>query len=198
MHSVSFVFDGNVFTITFHRCRLARAVPGVPFDRARAAYSIDIVAPQVRNLSVSKGLKRISGRTSGLVGLWSCGLVILHPALAFLVECTAGQARQCKSHGVCLFDRIWNPPSMALADFPQRAWIAGAELVGGLGLLRANGEGRTGIATCMTTAAAPCVLQKESRTRIHFWKSCARSFSIAIAERTYCWQGSYNVSRIPV
>jgi hypothetical protein len=118
MHSVSFVFDGNVFTITFHRCRLARAVPGVPFDRARAAYSIDIVAPQVRNLSVSKGLKRISGRTSGLVGLWSCGLVIPHPALAFLAECTSSQPRQGKLHGVCLFDRIWNPPSTALGDFP--------------------------------------------------------------------------------
>ena len=124
--------------------------------------------------------------------------MILHPALAFLVECTAGQPRQCKSHGVCLFDRVWNPPSTALADFPQRAWIAVAELVGGLGLLRANGEGRTGIATCMTTAAAPCVLQKESGTRIRFWESCTRSFSAAIAERTCCQEGSYDVSGIPI
>ena len=86
----------NVFTITFHRCRLTRAVPGVPFDGARAAYSIDVVAPQVRNRPVSKGLKRTSGRTSGLERLWSCSLVILHPALAFLAECTASQTRQGK------------------------------------------------------------------------------------------------------
>ena len=96
----------------------ARAVPGVPFGRARAAYSIDIVAPQVRNLPVSKELKRISGRTSGLVGLWSCGLVILHPAIAFLAECTGSQTREGNLHGVCLFDRILNPPPTALADSP--------------------------------------------------------------------------------
>jgi hypothetical protein len=117
MHKYIFVFDGNVFTITFYRCRLARGVPGVPFDGARAAYSIDVVGPQVRNRPVSEGLKRIARRTSGLVGLWSCGLVMLHPALAFLAECTASQPRQGKLHGVCLFDRILNPPSTALADF---------------------------------------------------------------------------------
>ena len=117
MHSVSFVFDGEVFTITFHRCRLARAVPGVPFDWTRAAYSIGVVAPQVRNRPVSRDLERTSGRTSGRVGLVSCGLVILHPALAFLAECTASQTRQGKLQGVCLLDRISNPPLTALADF---------------------------------------------------------------------------------
>jgi hypothetical protein len=118
MHSVSFVFDGNVFTIIFHRCRLAHAVPGVPFDGARAVYSIDVVAPQVSNRPVSKGLKRTPGRTSALVGLWSCGLVILHPAIAFLAECTGSQTREGNLHGVCLFDRILNPPPTALADSP--------------------------------------------------------------------------------
>src|ERR1035437_624409 len=118
MHSVSFVFDGNVFTITFHRSRLACVVPGVPFDWAWAAYAIDIVAPQVRNLPVSKWLKRISGRTSGHLDLLSCGLVYLHPALVFLAECTVSQPWQGKLHGVCFFDRILNPPSKALADFP--------------------------------------------------------------------------------
>ena len=118
MHSVSFVFDGEVFTITFHRCRLAHAVPVVPFDWTRAAYSIGVVAPQVRNRPVSSDLKPTLGRTSGRVGLLSCGLVILHPALAFLAECTASQTRQGKLQGVCLFDRISNPPLTALADFP--------------------------------------------------------------------------------
>ena len=118
MHSVSFVFDGNVFTIIFHRCRLAHAVPGVPFYGARAVYSIDVVAPQVRNRPVSRDLKRTSGRTSGRVGLWSCGLVILHPALAFLAECTATQTRQGKLQGVFLLDRISNSPLTALPDFP--------------------------------------------------------------------------------
>ena len=117
MHSVSFVFDGNGFTITLHRRHLARAVPGVPFDWARAAYSIDVVAPQVRNRPVSRDLKRTSSCTSGRVGLWSCGLVILHPALAFLAECTASQTRQGKLQGVCLLDRISKPPLTALADF---------------------------------------------------------------------------------
>ena len=51
------------------------------------------VVPQVRNLHVSKDLQRASGRTSGLLGLLSCGLVNLHPALAFLAECTASQPR---------------------------------------------------------------------------------------------------------
>ena len=96
----------------------------MPFDWTRAACSIGVVAPQVRNRPVSEGLKRIARRTSGLVGLWSCGLVMLHPALAFLAECTASQTRQGKLQGVCLFDRIWNPPSTVLADFPRRAWIA--------------------------------------------------------------------------
>ena len=117
MHSVSFVFDGEVFTITFHRCRLARAVPGVPFDWTRAAYSIGVAAPQVRNRPFSRDLKRTSSRTSGRVGLWSCGLVISHPALAFLAECTASQTRQGKLQGICLLDRISNPPLTALADF---------------------------------------------------------------------------------
>ena len=75
------------------------------------------VVPQARNLHVSKDLQRASGRTSARVGLLSCGLVILQPALAFLAECTASQTRQGKLQGVCLFDRIWNPPSTALADF---------------------------------------------------------------------------------
>jgi hypothetical protein len=61
---------------------------------------IDAVAPQVHNRPVSKGLKRTSGRTSGLVDLCSCGLVILHPALAFLAECTASQTRQGNLQGV--------------------------------------------------------------------------------------------------
>ena len=69
MHSLAFVFDGNVFTITFHRRHLALAVPGVSFDWARAAYVIDAVAPQVCNRPVSKGLERTSGRASRLVGL---------------------------------------------------------------------------------------------------------------------------------
>src|ERR1039458_5938206 len=94
MHSMSFVFDGNGFTITFHGCRLACAVPGVPFDWERAAYSIDVVAPQVCKLTLSKDLHRTSGRSSGLVGLWSCGLMILHPALAFLAKCVTSQTRQ--------------------------------------------------------------------------------------------------------
>ena len=117
MHSVSFVFDGNVFAITFHRCRLAHAVPGVPFDWTRAAYPIDVVAPQVRNRPVSRDLKRTSGRTNSRVGLLSCGLVILHPALAFLAKCTTSQTRQGNLQCVCVFDRILNPPSTALADF---------------------------------------------------------------------------------
>ena len=109
MHNESFVFDGNVFTITFHRCRLARPVPGVPFDWTRAAYSIDVVAPQVRNRPFSKGLKRTSGRSSDRLRLWSCGLVILHLVLAFLAECTTSQTRQGSLQRFCLFDRIWNP-----------------------------------------------------------------------------------------
>src|ERR1035441_1000762 len=71
-------------------------------------------------------------------------------------------------------------------------------LVGGLRLPFANGEGRTGIATCTTTAAAPCVLQNGSGTSICFWKSCARSLSAAIAERICCQEGSYDVSGIPI
>src|ERR1039457_6115479 len=118
MHSLFCVVDGNLFTITFHGCHLARVVPGVPLDWARAAYSIDVVAPQVCNLNFRSDLHRTSCRTSGLVGLWSCGLMNLHPALAFLAECTASQPRQGKLHDVCLFDRFLNPPSTALADFP--------------------------------------------------------------------------------
>ena len=156
------------------------------------------VAPQVRNLPVSKRLKRISGRTSGHLDLLSCGLVNLHPALAFLAECTVSQPWQGKLHGVCFFDRILNPPSKALADLPCRVWIVVAELVGGLGLLYANGEGRTGIATCTTTAAAPCVLLNGSGTRIRFWKSSGRSFSATIAERICCQEGSCDVSVIPI
>ena len=76
------------------------------------------VVPQVRNLHVSKDLQRTSGRTSSLAGLWSCGLMNLYPALAFLAECTASQTQQGKLQGVCPFDRILNPPSTALADFP--------------------------------------------------------------------------------
>ena len=72
---------------------------------------IDAVAPQVHNRPVSKGLKLTSGRTSGLERLWCCGLVNLHPALAFLAECTASQPRQCKLQGVCLLERTLNPPS---------------------------------------------------------------------------------------
>ena len=89
----------------------------MPFDWEMAAYSIGVVAPQVRNRPVSRDLQRTSGRTSGRVGLWSCGLVILHPALAFLAECTASQTRQSKLQGICLLDRISNPPLTALADF---------------------------------------------------------------------------------
>ena len=92
---------------------------------------IDVVAPQVCNLTLSKELHRTSCRTSGLVGLWSCGLVNLHPAPAFLAECTASQPRQCKLQGVCLFDRILNPSLTALADFSLRAWIAVAGSVEG-------------------------------------------------------------------
>jgi hypothetical protein len=76
------------------------------------------VVPQVRNLHVSKDLQRASGRTSGRLGLLSCGLVNLHPAMAFLAECTASQTQQGRLHGVCLFDRPLNRPSTALADFP--------------------------------------------------------------------------------
>src|ERR1035437_1744201 len=117
MHSVSFVFDGNVFTITFHRRHLALAVPGVSFDWARAVNSIDVVSPQVCNLTLSKDLHRTPCRANGLVGLWSCGLINLPPALAFLAECTASQPRQGKLQWVCLFDRILNPPLTVLADF---------------------------------------------------------------------------------
>jgi hypothetical protein len=42
-----------------------------------------------------------------------------HPALAFLAECMASQPRLGKLHGVCLFDRILNPPSTGLAGFPK-------------------------------------------------------------------------------
>jgi hypothetical protein len=118
MHSVPFVLDGNVFTITFHRCRPARAVPGVPFDWARAEYSIDVIAPHVRNRPVSKGVNRTSSRTSGLLGLRYCGLAFPHQELGFLAEYTAGQIRQRNLHGVCLFDRSLNPPSTALGGFP--------------------------------------------------------------------------------
>src|SRR5664279_531474 len=101
MHSVAFIFDGCVFTITFHRRHLALAVPGVPFDWARAGYSIDVIAPQVCNLNLSKDLHWTPCRTSGLVGLGSCGPMNLPPALAFLAECTASQPRQGKLQGVC-------------------------------------------------------------------------------------------------
>ena len=63
---------------------------------------IDVVAPLVCNLNLSKDLHRTSCRTSRLVGLWSCGLMDLHSALAFLAECTASQPRQGKLHGVCV------------------------------------------------------------------------------------------------
>ena len=118
MHRLSFVFDGNVFTINFHRCHLALAVPGVPFDQEQAANSIDVVAPQVCNLTLSKDLHLATCSANGLVGLWSCGLINRPPALAFLAECTVSQPRQGKLQGVCLFDRILNPPLTALADFP--------------------------------------------------------------------------------
>jgi hypothetical protein len=42
----------------------------------------------------------------------------LYPALAFLAECTASQPRQGELQGVYLFDRMLNPPSTVLADFP--------------------------------------------------------------------------------
>jgi hypothetical protein len=61
---------------------------------------IDAVAPQARNRHVSNHLQRTSGRTSGRMGLLSCGSVILHPAPAFLAECTASQTRQGKLQGV--------------------------------------------------------------------------------------------------
>jgi hypothetical protein len=48
----------------------------------------------------------------------------LYPALAFLAECTASQPRQGELQGVYLFDRMLNPPSTVLADFPYRARIA--------------------------------------------------------------------------
>jgi hypothetical protein len=76
------------------------------------------VVPQVRNLHVNKDLQRASGRTSGLLGLLSCGLMNLYPAFAFLAECTASQPREGELQGVGLFDRILNPPSTVLADFP--------------------------------------------------------------------------------
>ena len=79
---------------------------------------IDVVRQQVCNLTLSKELHGISCRTSGRVGLLSCGLVILPPALAFLAECTASQTRQGKLQGVRLLDRISNPPLTVLADFP--------------------------------------------------------------------------------
>src|ERR1039457_2937377 len=132
MHSVSFVFDGNVVTITFHRCRLACAVPGVPFDWERAANA------NRRSCAASLQPHSQQGVAPDVVshewscGAVSCGLVNLHPALAFLAECTANQPRQGKLHGVCLFDRILNPPSTALGDFPWRAWIVAADLVEGL------------------------------------------------------------------
>ena len=89
------------------------------------------VAPQVRNLNVSKHLQRASDRTSGLLGLLSCGLVNRHPALAFLAECTVSQTQQGRLHGVCLFDRRLNRPSMDLANFPLRVWIPVAGSVEG-------------------------------------------------------------------
>ena len=79
---------------------------------------IDVVAPQVCNLALSKELHRTPCRANGLMGLWSCSLMNLHPALAFLAECMASQPRHGKLQGVCLFDRILNPPLTALADFP--------------------------------------------------------------------------------
>ena len=81
------------------------------------------VVAHVRNLHISKDLQRASGRTSGLLDPLSCGLVNLHPALAFLAECKASQTQQGKLHGVSLFDRPLNRPSTDLADFPGRAWI---------------------------------------------------------------------------
>jgi hypothetical protein len=144
------------------------------------------VAPQVRNLPVSKGFKRTSGRTGCLERLWSCSRVILHSALGFLAECTASQTREGNLHGVCLFDRILNPPSTALADFPPKGMDCRGGASGRLGIRFANGGGRTRVATCTAADALPCVLQSGRGTWIGFWKSSTRSFSAAIAERIYC------------
>jgi hypothetical protein len=54
----------------------------------------------------------------------------LHAALAFPAECTASQTRQGKLQGVCLFDRILNPPP----TFPEwlglawRGWLGLVEI----------------------------------------------------------------------
>src|ERR1039458_8757250 len=89
MHSVSFVFDGNGFTITLHRRHLARAVPGVPFDWARAAYSIDVVTPQVCNLHSQQGVA-----PDFVSHQWSCGAEVL-----WSLEPASGTRFPCGMHG---------------------------------------------------------------------------------------------------
>ena len=90
---------------------------------------IDVVAPQVCNLILSNDLHRTSCRTRGLVGEWSCGLMNLHPALAFLAECTASQPWQGKLHGVCLFDHITFD---RFSRLPQKGLDCRAGVSGGL------------------------------------------------------------------
>jgi hypothetical protein len=82
MHSVPFVFDGNVITITFHLCALARAVPGMPLDWARAAN------PNLHRLQrpCQQGL---APDFRLLQALEAGRLVFLHSMIAFRAECTA-------------------------------------------------------------------------------------------------------------
>src|ERR1035437_436774 len=81
---------------------------------------------------------------------------------------------------------------------PLKGLNCRGEVSGEWRLSFANGEGRTGIATCTVADAAPRVLQGGRGVWIRFSKSCARSFSAAIAVRIYCQEGTCDVSGIPI
>src|ERR1035441_10684243 len=126
--------------------------------------------PQVCNLTLSKELHGISCRTSGLVGLWSCSLVVL-PGTRF----PCGMHGESDSTGQIARSLSSRSHLESAFDGFSRLCLKGLDCRGGVGwgwwrLPFANGEGRTGIAICPTTDAAPCVPQNGSGTRIQFWK----------------------------
>jgi len=153
---------------------------------------IHAVTPQVGNRHVSKDLHRTLRPASGLV---AGGLVVswsyirrsfsLRNARRISLDNASCKALACQTAFESAFDGFSRlPPKGMDCRGGGTIWLI---------LPFAKSEGRSSVATCTTTDAAPCLLQDGRGTWILLWKPCTRSFSAAIADRIYCQQGSCDV-----